>query len=308
MKQRIKTFDELTIHDDFLFCIIMRDPAYCKPFLERILNIAIQKISYPQSQKTIDLTADAKSIRLDIYVEDDTHTLYNVEMQTTPNRNLPKRTRYYQDLIDLDHLNKGDDYEELRPSFIIFICLFDLFGEDRYVYTFENRCLESAYLGLNDQTQKIFINTKGKKGPIQDNLKALLQYIDTGTVSDPYTQNLEEAVKLAKSNQKWRRDYMTFSLKLKEEFSQGRKEGFREGREEGLRAGHAEGRQEGIKEGRQEGRQEGLKEGLKEGREKGIQEGILRTLMSLVSDGLLKEEDAAARLNLTVNEFRKQIL
>lgn len=33
MNKRIKEFDELTISDDFMFGIIMRDPVLCKPFL-----------------------------------------------------------------------------------------------------------------------------------------------------------------------------------------------------------------------------------------------------------------------------------
>ena len=36
-----------------------------------------------------------KSVRLDIYVEDGKETVYNIEMQTTENKNLSKRTRYY---------------------------------------------------------------------------------------------------------------------------------------------------------------------------------------------------------------------
>ena len=39
-------------------------------FLERILTIKISRIEYPKSQETIDISADAKSVRLDIYVED----------------------------------------------------------------------------------------------------------------------------------------------------------------------------------------------------------------------------------------------
>lgn len=65
-----KTFEELQISDDFMFSVIMRNPKFCKPFLERILNIKISRIEYPKSQETIDITADAKSVRLDIYVED----------------------------------------------------------------------------------------------------------------------------------------------------------------------------------------------------------------------------------------------
>ena len=80
-------------------------------FLERILGIKISRIEYPKSQETIDISADAKSVRLDIYVEDGKETVYNIEMQTTENRNLPKRTRYYQGMIDLNILEKGDNYK-----------------------------------------------------------------------------------------------------------------------------------------------------------------------------------------------------
>ena len=65
-----KAFEQLQIKDDFMFSVIMRNPKYCKPFLERILGVKISHIEYPKSQETIDITADAKSVRLDIYVED----------------------------------------------------------------------------------------------------------------------------------------------------------------------------------------------------------------------------------------------
>lgn len=68
-----KKFEVLTISDDFMFGIIMRNPKYCKPFWETILNIKISRIEYPQDQKTINLSLDAKSIRLDVYVEDDSN-------------------------------------------------------------------------------------------------------------------------------------------------------------------------------------------------------------------------------------------
>ena len=113
-----KKFEDLTISDDFMFGIVMRDPKYCKPFLETILNIKISRIEYPEDQKTINLSLDAKSIRLDIYVEDESDTVYNIEMQNGHHLNLPKRTRYYQGMIDLNLLDKGMDYTQLKQSFV----------------------------------------------------------------------------------------------------------------------------------------------------------------------------------------------
>ena len=97
MGNNIKRFEELEIQDDFMFGVIMRNPKYCKPFLETVLNIKIERIEYPKSQEIIDLSSDAKSVRLDVYVEDGKGTVYNIEMQTTSNKNIPKRMRYYQE-------------------------------------------------------------------------------------------------------------------------------------------------------------------------------------------------------------------
>lgn len=93
----------------------------------------ISRIEYPKSQETIDISADAKSVRLDIYVEDGKETVYNIEMQTTENRNLPRRTRYYQGMIDLNILEKGDNYKDLKRSFVIFVCTFEMEGAKRPV-------------------------------------------------------------------------------------------------------------------------------------------------------------------------------
>ena len=107
---KIKRYEDLTISDDFMFGIIMRQAKYCKPFLETILGIKIDHIEYPKIQEVINLDIKAKSIRLDVYVDDGENTVYNIEMQNISKPDQPKRMRYYQDLIDLDLIEKGQDY------------------------------------------------------------------------------------------------------------------------------------------------------------------------------------------------------
>lgn len=58
----------------------------------------------------------AKSIRMDVYFEDDAGTVYDLEVQTTNKRNLGKRTRYYQSMIDTRVLEKRQDYNLLKKS------------------------------------------------------------------------------------------------------------------------------------------------------------------------------------------------
>ena len=216
-----KAFEELQIKDDFMFSVIMRNPKFCKPFLERILGIKISHIEYPKAQETIDITADAKSVRLDIYVEDGKETVYNIEMQTTENRNIPKRTRYYQGMIDLNILEKGDNYKNLKRSFVIFVCTFDLFGEGRRIYTFENRCIQNLDLGLGDDTTKIILNTKGTMNDVTPELKKLLDFIDGKEPEDDFTRELDEAVQSVRKNEKWRLDYMTLQMNYQEKYEQG---------------------------------------------------------------------------------------
>ena len=236
----VKTYEELELKDDFMFSVIMRDPRYVKPFLETILRIKIAKIEYPEVQKNIDIAAGAKGIRLDVYVEDEKHTVFNLEMQTTTARNLPKRMRYYQGMIDLNILEKGDDYNHLKKSYVIFICTFDPFGLGRHIYTFENRCSEDTTLTLNDGTVKIILNTKGTLDDVSPEMKRLLDYVDGKGVSDTFTRDLEEAVQSARQNEKWRLDYMTLQQEYRERFQEGKVEGIKEGKIEGKIEGKVE--------------------------------------------------------------------
>ena len=84
-----KNIKDLNLEDDFLFAKVMSDNEICRRVLEQILNISIKKVESPITQKTIDLLLDGKGIRLDVYVNDDKDTVYNVEMQRTKRKDLP---------------------------------------------------------------------------------------------------------------------------------------------------------------------------------------------------------------------------
>ena len=247
MAMKMKKYEELELRDDFMFSRIMSNPKFVKPLLETILGVKIRKIVYPQTQKTIDLSLQAKGIRLDVYVEDDQNTVFNLEMQTSDGANLPKRMRYYQGMIDLNILDKGQDYTTLKKSYVIFICTFDPFGEGRHIYTFCNTCQENTALTLDDDAVKIILSTKGTMDDVSPEMKRILDYIDGKGASDEYTKQLEEAVRSARQNESWRLGYMTLEYEYRQRYLEGKEEGRAEGR--------AEGREEGREEGRAEGRE-----------------------------------------------------
>lgn len=172
-------------------------------------------------------------------MEDGKNSVYNIEMQTTENRNLPKRARYYQGMIDLNVLEKGENYKNLKRSFVIFVCTFVLFGEGRHIYTFENRCIQNTELGLGDDTTKIFLNTKGTRNDVTPEMKRLLDFIDGKKPEDDFTRELNEAVQSVRKNEKWRLDYMTLQMQYQEKYEQGLEQGIEQGIERGRTEGES---------------------------------------------------------------------
>ena len=60
-------WQSLTPSDDFVFSKMMRNKAICKGLVETLLSFDIDRIEYPEEQKSIDIAMDAKSVRLDVY-------------------------------------------------------------------------------------------------------------------------------------------------------------------------------------------------------------------------------------------------
>lgn len=224
-----KSFDELTITDNFMFSKVMRNKELCKQFLEMVLRVKIREITFPQYERVIDIRYDAKSIRLDVWLEDDEHTVYNLEMQATSQDYLVKRTRFYQDLIDLDLLEKGQSYGELNRSVIIFVCTFDLFGKGRHIYSFENLCKEDYSVALEDGVEKIFVNTAGTMKDIDEELQELMDFFNGMAPQGAFAQALQEEVTRVKASQEWRREYMTLQIFMDD----ARREERKIGREQG---------------------------------------------------------------------------
>ena len=265
-----KSLNDVDIRDDFMFSYIMRDPELCLGLLRQLLpDCPIERIEYVEleaekqqlekalgtrleTQKVLFGAAGKRSVRLDAYL-DDGKTIYNIEMQTAEQIALPQRSRLYQAHIDVNQLERGQYYDELRPSYVIFICTFDPFGKSLYRYSFRNECREDGEVELQDEAYKLFFNTKGTRGEIPEALKEMLAYINNPE-EYPVEESklklihrLDEAVETAKMSEDWRRAYMTYQTHL------------RDAQLEGIAIGRKEGRQEGRLEGRKEGLLEAAK-------------------------------------------------
>lgn len=190
-----KTFQQLNLSNAFLFATALEDSEICRLVLEIILGARLPRVKVHAEQSVL-VSSDFRSIRLDIYASDETQVSYNVEAQNDDRKNLAKRSRYHQAEMDVASLKPGDDFNDLKPGYVIFICTFDPFGKGLYRYTFEERCLECD-MELGDGTRKIFLNTKGKNDEdVPKELAHFLKYMEQST--DEYVTGLtdESIIKL----------------------------------------------------------------------------------------------------------------
>ena len=111
---------------------------------------------------------------------------FNMEMQNnSTDDNLPKRSRFYQGMLDTPILKSGKKtkYKKLPSTVIIFITQDDIFGKDLAKYTFTEQCEEVSGLHLEDGTKKIFLNMTSKNGSKE--LVSLLQYMKDTNIDNP---------------------------------------------------------------------------------------------------------------------------
>ena len=226
-----KKYDELKFTDDFMFChILVENEDICKELTEMITGRKVREIVKMHTQKAVQITADGKGVRFDVYFEDDEDHVYDIEMQTTNAGNLKARARYYQAMMDMDHINRGGRYDALKETCVIFICTFDLFGKGYHKYSFRNTCREVPSLELQDGAEKIFLCAGGDKDDCSGKMKDFLDYISGKSAADAFTTRLDNEVQKAIQKDEWRSSYMRW-VDLQEEI---REEGRQEGRQEGI--------------------------------------------------------------------------
>ena len=237
----------LPFTDDRIFMNVMRSTKICRALLELILPneeigaIRLKKSDNPlidnseidegadenlsvETQKTLKLEADAHGVRFDAFVAS-SKLWADIEMQTDNDSKIDKRARYYHANMDLDFLEQGQSYENLKPSYVIFICTFDRFKRDEPVYFFRSWDVEKG-LPLDDLSYTIVLNTKCSPEKVPEALKPFYEYLNDPKKNEAseLTRMIDERVRKFNSDE-WRKKYMTFEYILNEQ----KRESFAEG-------------------------------------------------------------------------------
>ena len=218
-------WENLTIANNFMFYKIMRNnPDVCKELLEILLEFPIERIEMSLEEE-IDIDFGSKGVRLDVYAKDaDGLKIYNIEMQASDTKELPERSRYYQGAIDVDTLKSGQKYKDLKTSFVIFICIDDIFESGLPKYTFENLCQENPKVKLNDRAYKYFFISKNCDKLLNEDQKAFLRMVTGGKASNKFTGQVEKLLGDAKRNAQWRKQFMDLEREKTYAFDRGKEQ------------------------------------------------------------------------------------
>lgn len=208
-----RTIEQLNLMEDFLFQEVLNSQEAGSKVAQLILSVILQRpigevVVQTQKIRTPGTTS-GHAIRMDAYIEEAETTskeqkgvIYDVEPHLGDVRELPKRSRYYQALIDSGQLKVSESYRELGPLWIIIITSQDIFGENRMCYTFEHRCKEDPNIILGDEACRVFLCSKGEIGA-RDDLAELLHYMEDSRIRNVQTETtkqIHELVEKVKHN------------------------------------------------------------------------------------------------------------
>ncbi len=234
-----KPFEELCFYDDFMFGVVMQDKELCKEALEYMLGFKIDHIEYDEPQKTVAPLYTAHGIRLDVYVKD-SNRIYDVEIQNKDEDDIGRRTRYYQGMMDVDSLLKGQDYRDLKESIVIFLCRFDPFKKGIPCYTVRRTCKQDASVFVDDAAIVQIFNCTAYDKIENESLRKFLKFVQTNKAESDFTRRLNKMVETQKQVEGLKKTYLSWSL----HDSDVRREGIQQGKKEGIAIGEKRGRSE----------------------------------------------------------------
>lgn len=275
-KQPKQTLQELNLLNRFLFAEAAEDREFLETVLEIIFEGDVSLKYPPQVEKEVRGGLRKKKIGFDVWDLDEGDVIYDTEVQDRNTGNLPRRSRYYQGLMDSKLLPEGTvDYNRLNDIIIILIAPFDLFGKGRYRYIFSMMCEEDPEVKLRDGATRIFLNTRGENcDGVSEELIWMLRYFENTTAEVAEASGserilvLHEKVEDIRNNEEIGVKLMNAMEEKLLERQAGFDDGFEEGEASGFERGEASGIEKGKALGETYGRLEVARNMLNEGMEK----------------------------------------
>lgn len=192
--QRIRNF---RLMDDDFMSKVFEDPSCAQLLLQIVLERRDLRVQNVQSQYDLK-NLQGRSVRLDILAVDQANRAYNIEVQRSDSGAAVKRARYNSSLLDANLTMKGDSYEQLNETYVIFITEHDVLGDGLPIYHIDRIIRESGKV-FGDETHIVYVNAQIQN---ETALGHLMHDFVCSSAERMYYATLAERVRYFKEEQK----------------------------------------------------------------------------------------------------------
>ena len=272
--ERLKNFRLLD--DDFMTKCFDNDTECVEFVLQILLNKPDLQVTEAQTQVFV-ANLLKRSVRLDVLATDSASIKYNIEIQRSDKGAGQKRARYNSSMLDARLLQKGDDFDDLPETYVIFITENDVIGEGLPLYPVE-RYISVTGERFDDGAHIIYVN-----GAYRDDslVGKLMHDFSCANPDEMYYDVLANKVRFLKESKE---GVAVMCRAMEDMWNQALKEGWQEGMEKGV--------------------QEGMEKGIEKGIEKGRQENKRMVALAMLADKQLSLEKIAEYTGLSMEEVQ----
>ena len=215
------------LDDDFLTKCFEGDPKYIQLVLRIVLEMPDLVVVDVRTQVFVENLLH-RSVRLDILATDSAGRRINVEIQRSDKGAGRKRARYNSSMMDANLLRKGENFDELPDTYVVFITEHDVIGDGQPLYKVE-RYISGSNKKFEDGSHILYVN-----GAYRDEtpIGKLMHDFSCTDPEDMHYDVLAERVRFFKES----KEGIAIMCKVMEDMrNESLREGMREGRKEGIR-------------------------------------------------------------------------
>ena len=191
--QRLRGFR--LMDDDFLTKCFEGNTECIELVLQIVLDKSDLKVVDVRTQVFVENLLN-RSVRLDVLATDSTERKYNIEIQRADKGAGRKRARYNSSMMDATLLEKGENFDDLPETYVVFITENDVMGKGKPLYQIE-RCFLGTGERFEDGSHILYVN-----GAYRDEspIGKLMHDFSCTNPSDMYYGVLADRVKFFKES------------------------------------------------------------------------------------------------------------
>ena len=153
-----KLIDGLTLFDDDLMSRVFDKNIEATELLLRIiLERKIKVISVNGQEEMKSAAVGGRNITLDVHALDENGEKMDIEVQGNSEGAHVRRARYHSSVLDSRMLKEGQEFKEIKDSYVIFIYKRDKFQEGLPLYHIDRYIRETGKL-FEDGSHIIYVN------------------------------------------------------------------------------------------------------------------------------------------------------